>query len=302
MICNLAKRYIGIGIALLAINVVASPASAELIYATAHQGNVGLLLSWESNAPTNILSADVVRSELGGPPVEDRFNGIDASPVDGAMYVVGNSFMRRIKPNAQTSGGASLFPFPQIGFLSGFAFGVDVSPITGRMRVVSELNNNRTAATAEPSNALVEPNVFYAAGDPNFGVDPNIVDLAYTNSVRNAISTALYGIDTGLDALVTINEATGALTTVGPLGVDVSELGGFDISGASGTAYAALTPANASQSVFYTINLATGAAAPVGVVGGGIVVTGMTVFIPEPGSTAMLLGFCGVLPFCRRSR
>jgi hypothetical protein len=53
---------------------------------------------------------------------------------------------------------------------------------------------------------------------------------------------------------------------VGPLGVDTSNLVGFDIDGTSNTAYASLaTPFNVSS--LYTINLSTGAATLVGQVG-----------------------------------
>jgi hypothetical protein len=79
-------------------------------------------------------------------------------------------------------------------------------------------------------------------------------------NTAGAATTTLFGIDIGLNDLVTQNPATGLLTTSGPLGVDPSDLTGFDIltTTAGETAFAALTVGN--QSGIYTIDLVTGAA------------------------------------------
>jgi hypothetical protein len=151
------------------------------------------------------------------------------------------------------------------------------------------------------TNSQTGADLFYGVADPNAGADPNVVALAYSNNFRSAPTTQAYGIDAGLDILVTLAGNAGTLATVGPLGVDVTDLAGFDISGETGAAYAVMTPAGSSQSIFYTINLATGAATPVGpvgAIGGGVVITAMTVdLIPEPATAALgavaLLGLGG---------
>src|SRR5436309_896480 len=64
-----------------------------------------------------------------------------------------------------------------------------------------------------------------------------------------ATTTTLFGIDSNLDVLVRqgsvdgtpVSPNTGQLFTVGPLGVNTTNLVGFDISGTTGTAYAALS-------------------------------------------------------------
>lgn len=55
-----------------------------------------------------------------------------------------------------------------------------------------------------------------------------------------------------------------------------NNLAGFDISGATATAYAAFNIIGGSAQ-FSTINLATGAATLVGNIGGGVTVRGMSV-------------------------
>jgi hypothetical protein len=78
----------------------------------------------------------------------------------------------------------------------------------------------------------------------------------------------LYDIDTGLDVLVSqVPPNNGRLNTIGPLGIDASGVNGFDISGASGAAYAALVTGGAMQSTLYSIALMTGNAISLGVIG-----------------------------------
>jgi len=72
----------------------------------------------------------------------------------------------------------------------------------------------------------------------------------------------------------------GTLNTVGALGVDTSDVVGFDITNPGGTAYAALRVGGNSQ--LYTINLTTGAATLVGNVGGTSAITGLTAVNPAP--------------------
>lgn len=78
---------------------------------------------------------------------------------------------------------------------------------------------------------------------------------------------------------------------VGALGLDASAIGGFDVN-ASGVAYAALLPAGSSTSLFYTIDLSTGAATLVDQIDGGLLITAMAVLpagnlIPEPSTAAL---------------
>jgi hypothetical protein len=126
------------------------------------------------------------------------------------------------------------------------------------------------------------------------GEDPNLVHHAYTNNFAGAMTSQLYAIDSNLDILVTQANSAGTLGTVGSLGIDVDDLGGFDIDGNSGIAYAALSIGG--NSGLYTINLATGQATSIGSLSG--TVTGIAV-VPEP-SSALLLGFGALALLCRK--
>ncbi len=122
----------------------------------------------------------------------------------------------------------------------------------------------------------------YASGDANSGANPNVVASGYTNSFAGAQATTLYNVYSNLDILVTQNPPNaGTLNTVGPLGVNTTDNVGFDISPLTGVAYASLTVGATTQ--LFTINLASGAASPVGTIGnantlGTASVTGLAAF------------------------
>jgi Domain of unknown function (DUF4394) len=275
----------------------ARPVSAETIYAIASQSPATALLTWDSASPNNIQTGVF----LSGLQTNETILGIDFRPATGQLYGLGStSRLYTINPG---SGVATAVGGQFSTMISGFSFGFDFNPTIDRIRVVSETNQNLVLDPNTGALQLVATNVAYGPADPNFGVDPNVVDSAYTNSFVGAQTTQLYGIDTGLDILVTQANNAGTLGTVGPLGVNAAAAGGFHVSGTTGVAYASLLPSGASQSSFYTINLATGAATLVGQIDGGLIITALTVApaIPEPGSVALvLIGLVGGAVAARR--
>jgi uncharacterized protein (TIGR03382 family) len=130
-----------------------------------------------------------------------------------------------------------------------------------------------------------------------------VVSSAYSNNFAGTGSTQLYGIDTNLNILVTQANSAGTLATVGPVGADLTEIGGFDISGLTGIAYATTQDVTLSRSTFWTINLATGQGTMVGMIGaigGGEVITAMTLAVPGPG--ALAVAAFGLVGLGRRRR
>ena len=107
------------------------------------------------------------------------------------------------------------------------------------------------------------------------GVVPLISGIAYTNNVAGATSTTLYGYDFNLDNLGTIGGINGVpspnigvFNIIGPsLKISGNAGAGFDISGATGTAYISFDDLNGSPDLepeFYSMNLATGAVTQIG--------------------------------------
>jgi hypothetical protein len=78
---------------------------------------------------------------------------------------------------------------------------------------------------------------------------------------------------------VPVSPNTGQLTTFASLGVDITNVAGFDIetSGTTETGFAALNTSRRGPSGFYTVNVATGAATLVGPIRGARQVRGLAV-------------------------
>jgi len=153
--------------------------------------------------------------------------------------------------------------------LTGSIFGFDFNPTVDRIRLVSDAAQDLRLHPDTGAVAATDGNLAYAAGDPGAGVGPRVVAAAYTNNVAGATATQLFDIDAARDVLALQNPPNaGTLVTVGPLGVDVSDLAGFDIAGSDGATYAALQARGASVSSLYTINLGTGAASAMSAIGG----------------------------------
>jgi len=172
--------------------------------------------------------------------------------------------------------------------LNGASYGVENDP-TG-FHIVSELGQNLTANRATGA-AAVGPNVNPAG--------TFLSALAYRNSTGT-----MFGIDSSANTLGTFNPATGTYSTIGLLGFDVARNNGFDISG-SGVAYLASGASSSDvQANLYMVNLATGLASLVGLigqVGDNTLLRGLTA-VPEPGTGALLVGGLTLLALNFRRR
>ena len=144
--------------------------------------------------------------------------------------------------------------------INGTAWGTDVNPLTDRIRLVSNTEQNLRLNPADGTLTGTD-----SALNPG-----NVVAAAYSNNFVGATTTTLYDIDSAAGTLKTQNPPdSGTLVTVGSLGLgtNLNEAIGFDIAGENGIAYATITTGGISR--LYTVNLATGAATLVGQIGIG---------------------------------
>jgi hypothetical protein len=275
----------------------AGAASAEIAYGVTNRGR---LISFDTNNPTSILTGMSITGLAGNEVID----GLDMRPNDGMLYGLGSqNNLYRIN---RMTGAATLVGALNTA-LNGSSFGFDFNP-TGpvALRVVSDTNSNyRLPTPAANGNVLTDTNLAYVAGDAKFGMDPNVVHVAYTNNFLGSTSTVLYGIDATHDTLVRFDAPNaGTLRTVGVLGMggdaDINSIGGFDISGMTGMAFAVTQNSSRSSSTLWGINLMTGAGTNLGTIGGGETLVGFTM-IPSPGSASMLV-LAGLVSGRRRRR
>ncbi len=250
------------------------------------------LYSFDSTTPS--AGTAVTVSGLGA---NEQLLAIDFRPLTGQLYGLGSG--SAIYTIDVQSGAASKVGTGFTDLLNGSRFGFDFNPVIDRIRIVSDTDQNLVAhpVTGAANVATTTP-VFYAAGDPNNGAQPNVVHHAYDGNVLGALgtSTQLRAFDTNLDILVTQANNAGTLVTIGPLGIDAGDIGGFDVA-TTGTAFAALADGGGSAtSSLYSINLSTGGATSVGSI--PQTVWGLAaVPVPEP-SGLMLCGIAGLLAIC----
>lgn len=246
-------------------------------------GAKNVLTAFDSATPGTTLATVRVRGLQRG----ETLRGIDFRPANNQLYGLGST--DRLYTIDTTSGtatavGGTTVAIPidrdqEVGF--------DFNPAADRVRVVTESNQNLrlnpndgtlvdgdTNAGGLQFDGLLQ----YDATDVNAGQNAAIVGAAYTaNDNDPATPTTLYNIDSERDVMVLqgspngtpVSPNAGTLFTVGPLGVDALDVGGFDILTENGvdTGLAALSTNLRAASQLYTINLSTGAATAIGNIG-----------------------------------
>lgn len=252
------------------VNILDNEAGSPTIFAI---DTVGNLLRLRADAPGTILSTTAIT----GLQQNEQLIGIDFRPANGQLYGAGST--GRLYRINTTTGAAT-----QVGnavfnpALNGSEFGFDFNPVPDRIRLVSDQNQNLRLNPDTGAVAANDPALNYPDADTNAGQDPRVVAAAYTNSLNGVVSTTLYGIDAALDTLVVQGSPGGApnspnagqLSTIGQLGIDTTDLVGFDIGPGSdqGQAFVSLTRPGGTTSDLFTINLATGRVGLVGTIGG----------------------------------
>jgi hypothetical protein len=243
--------------------------AAEEVWAVTVNNN---LINFVSNNPWFFSSRPITGLNAG-----DQVVGIDFRPAAplGRLYALGSSGQLYRIDNP--SNGVAVTVGPGGIVLSGTGFGVDFNPTVDRIRVISDADQNLRLHPDTGVLVATDVSLAYAPADVNAGQNAMAGGAAYTNSFPGPPSTLLYDIDANLDVLVTqVPPNNGTLNTVGPLGVNASSVNGFDISGVSGVAYAALD-VGGIQSSFYEVNLGTGGANLQGVIGCAELIRGISI-------------------------
>ncbi|WP_221391121.1 DUF4394 domain-containing protein [Dyadobacter sp. NIV53] len=163
----------------------------------------------------------------------DVLAGIDFRPATGQLYAISkqsNLYQVNFKTGDQQGKATRIGTAPIATTLAGAEIGFDFNPTVDRIRVVT--------STAQNLRLHPETGAVVAGDSPlNGPANPMVGAVAYTNSRAGVtaapagVGTTLYDIDPAADMLYIQNPPNpGALVAVGGLGLDISEVGGFDIS------------------------------------------------------------------------
>ena len=252
--------------------LAATPALGESIFLLEDVGTTQQLSFVDSDSPGNVTN----RVAITGLGINDRLQGIDFRPATGELF--GLSSEDALYTIDTGTGAASLVGPGFSDTLDGTFFGFDFNPAIDRIRIVSTTDTNFVANpnTGDANVADTTP-VFFADGDANQGANPNLIGHGYTNSVPNADSTQLFAVDSGLDILVTQANNAGTLNTVGDLGIDIVDIGEFDIAGEGDEAFLAAIENGEDFSSLFRIDLSTGSATDLGRIGDGLTIAGLAV-------------------------
>lgn len=219
-----------------------------------------VLVSFPSNDP-----GDVTGHAITGLLTGEHGLDIDFRPATGDLYLLTDS--NRVYTLA-TTGEATLVGGFTPG-LTGTSFGFDFNPVTDRIRVVTDSQQNFRIFPATGSLVATDVSLAWATGDVHEGDVPTIVAAAHNRNTAGTTSTTLYYIDADVDALArSTTPNDGVLHTVGSFGINVSGDGGFDVA-RDGTGYAALVIQGETNPRLYRINLSSGLAREVGAIAAG---------------------------------
>jgi len=218
------------------------------------------LVGFKVGTPGTFDTSVAISGLQGG----ENIIGFDVRPANGRFYALtdaGRLYTIDATSGAATAGALlaadmtdTTLPFMA---LSGTKYGVNFNPVPDRLRVVSDTEQS-LRVNVDSGFTTTDTSLTRTA----FAVSA----AAYTNSFVGTTATVLYVIDSTTDRLMIQNPPNnGTLNDVGPLGVNVTAVSGFDIVGPD-TGLAALDVGTGAPSL-YVINLATGAATAVGVIG-----------------------------------
>lgn len=205
----------------------------------------------------------VKRMAVTGITAGENLLGIDYRPSNGMLYGITESAVYVIDDVTGVASGrqalASVnstltFTAP----LAGTSFGVDFNPVVDRLRVIDDtgmslvVNVDTGAVNRQADIGTTGTGASMLTQPTNF----KMTAAAYTNSISKPVSTRLWDIDTQGDRLFQQNAANNdsQLSGAVALGVDASDVNGFDIDGFNNKGYAALTVGGTTS--LYAIDLA----------------------------------------------
>ena len=255
---------------------LAPAAAAELLAGIGMSGGNNILVTFPSDDPMTVSKV-----KIKGLQKKETILGIDVRPLNGQIYALGST-SRLYVINRETGTATAVSATPLSPLVTGTSVSFDFNPTVDRIRIMTDAGQNLRAHPDTGAIVSVDASLAYAGGDPGFAAVPDVTACAYTNSDNDPLTgTTLYDIDSTRGVLIRQDPPNnGTLNTVGPLGVNITNVAGFDIAVSTGTAYASLVVRNGNKknlrASLFSVDLVTGAATDLGKIGGPWPLTSLT--------------------------
>jgi hypothetical protein len=279
----------GLALLLTACALPTAPLPQDTVHAVTRQHE---LIRFKADRPQQLIE----RRALSGLAPGDSLRGIDYRVARGVLFALADSGRLYTVDMAQARlvpvAASAPEPWPVQGGVSGF----DFNPTVDRIRVVSGSGQNlrlHPQTNAVVDGDAAQPGVQldgalrYVASDRHAGRTPDIAGVAYTYNQKDEKITTNYAIDRALGALLmqgsaegaepVVSPNTGQLRTVGLLGTGPLAEAHFDISDIANTALLAARPAGQTQTRLYRLDLASGRATEIGLIGQGEALAGLAI-------------------------
>ena len=244
------------------------------------------LVVFNGDKPSKILNTISISGITSGQSI----SGLDFRPATAELYALGYNATNgeaQLYVINRTSGAATVINATPVVLALGMGkIGFDFNPTVDRIRVVGSNNANYRLHPVTGAIASTDLNLAFATGDVNQGTDPSIGTVAYTNSYIAATATTLYNYDDSLN-VITIQTPpnNGTLNTIGGSGIAVNLADAssdlditFDVATLTNRAFLVANTTGSNDNL-YSINLTTGAATNVGMIGTGIALSDIAIFI-----------------------
>ena len=184
----------------------------------------------------------------------DMLLGIDLRPATGQLIGVSSNFeIVEIDP---ATGAATVISTmdKELPIEGNAPVIVDFNPKANKLRFMSGTTNHRV--DIESGAVTVDGSLAFEEKDMHAGEAPAIVAAAYINSYGQPDSTAMYDIDSTINAVIQQTSPNdGTLAAIGKLGIDPADTYAFDIAtDAEGTNTAWL----AANGMLHTVSLEDG--------------------------------------------
>lgn len=225
----------------------------QMFYALADNNTLYELNVQNPGSPIRTLT-------LTGFEPNEKLLSIDFRPATGQLYGIGDKnhiYTINLRSDIAPGRVTVVSPVPINPGISGpMVVGFDFNPTVDRIRLV--MNTAENLRLHPETNAVVAVDGYLKGYN-----DVKIAAAAYTNNVAGATTTQLYDIDPDTDKLyLQMPPNDGVLKEVGSLGMNIQDIGGFDIAAETNFAIASVKVNNVWE--LAEVNLTSGSLLKIG--------------------------------------